>query len=122
MIMPADMVCVPIDKNVSLRYQQIWLWYRHIYCQCKQIWLHSGSVPAMVAKTAEKRLSMTRNLPNHRSQITKGTMRNIHWNTEKQKLKIKRNDWLLVRKQPNIALYCEVENELKFYNLEGRYD
>ena len=34
------------------------------------------------------------------------------------RLKIKRNDWLL-RKQPIIALYCELENELKFYNLEA---
>ena len=32
-------------------------------------------------------------------------------------LKIKRNDWLLVRKQPIIALYFEFENELKFCNL-----
>ena len=32
------------------------------------------------------------------------------------KLKIKLNDWL-VCKQPIIALYVELENELKFYNL-----
>ena len=28
--------------------------------------------------------------------------------------------WTRVRKQPNIALYYESENELKFYNLEAR--
>ena len=33
------------------------------------------------------------------------------------KLKIKCIDWLLVRKQPIIALYFEFENEVKFYNL-----
>ena len=41
------------------------------------------------------------------------------------RLKIKRNDWLLVdtcvRKQPIIARYFESENELKFYNLEARW-
>ena len=55
------------------------------------------------------------------------------------KLKIKRNDWLLadmspqaanhcalfkrtrVRKQSIIALYFEVEIELKFYNLKARF-
>ena len=38
------------------------------------------------------------------------------------KLQIKCNDWLLgarVRKQPIIVLYFELENELKFYNLEA---
>ena len=37
------------------------------------------------------------------------------------KLKIKGDDWLLVDKQPIIALYFEFEfeNELKFYNLEA---
>ena len=34
------------------------------------------------------------------------------------RLKIKRNDWLLVRKQPIIALYFESETVIKFYNLE----
>ena len=37
----------------------------------------------------------------------------------KFKLKIKRNGWLLARKQQIIALYFEFENELKFYNLEA---
>ena len=38
------------------------------------------------------------------------------------RLEINRNDWWLrtrVRKQPNIVLYFESENELKFYNLEA---
>ena len=40
------------------------------------------------------------------------------------KLRIKRNDWLLadtcrVCKQQIIALYFELENELKFYNFEA---
>ena len=35
------------------------------------------------------------------------------------KLKIKRNDWLLVCKQPIVVVYFEFENELKFYNLEA---
>ena len=38
-------------------------------------------------------------------------------------LKIKRNDWLVadtcVRKQPIFALYFELENELKFYDLDA---
>ena len=35
--------------------------------------------------------------------------------------KIKRNDWLVAdtSKQPIIALYFELENELKFYNTEA---
>ena len=46
------------------------------------------------------------------------------------RLKIKRNDWLLVdtcrqaarvRKQPIIALYFESETVLKFYNFEARF-
>ena len=36
------------------------------------------------------------------------------------KLKIKRNDWLLVHKQPIAALYFKFENELKLYNLRAR--
>ena len=35
---------------------------------------------------------------------------------------MKRNDWLLaarVRKQPIIAYYFELENELKFHNLDA---
>ena len=39
------------------------------------------------------------------------------------RLKIKRNDWLLVdrcvRKQPIVALYFESKTVLKFYNLEA---
>ena len=35
------------------------------------------------------------------------------------KLKIKRNDWLLA---DNVIVLCfELENELKFYNVEARY-
>ena len=34
-------------------------------------------------------------------------------------LKIKRYDWLLVRKQPMITLYFESETVLKFYNLKA---
>ena len=30
-----------------------------------------------------------------------------------------RNDWLLARKQPIIALYFESETVLRFYNLEA---
>ena len=38
------------------------------------------------------------------------------------KLKIKRNDWLLVDMcPPIIALYFEFENKLKFYNLKTRF-
>ena len=33
------------------------------------------------------------------------------------KLKIKRIDWLLVRKQPIITFYFEFETVFKFYNL-----
>ena len=36
------------------------------------------------------------------------------------KVKIKRNDWLLVNKHPIIVLYFEFENGRKFYNLEAR--
>ena len=36
------------------------------------------------------------------------------------RLKIKRNDWTLVHKQPIIALYFESETVLKFYSLEAR--
>ena len=34
-------------------------------------------------------------------------------------LKIKPNDWLLADTKPIIALYFELENELKFYNLDA---
>ena len=36
------------------------------------------------------------------------------------KLKIKRNHWLRVRKQPILVLYFEFETVLEFYNLEAR--